>query len=291
MKKYRFAFYVVVTIVICLFLVLLFQEKDVVVLHPKGLVGIEQKDLFYVSTILMLLVVVPVIVLTFVFAWKYRENNPKGKYDPNFNHSNIAEFLWWGIPIIIIGILSYLTWDYTHKLDPYKTLEGDGKKNMRIQVVALQWKWLFIYPEQNIATINYFKIPEKTPITFEITADAPMNSFWLPELGGQIYAMPGMKTQLNLIADTKGTFTGSSANISGKGFADMVFTADAVSDEDFIKWVDSVKESTKKLGAKDYEEIRNPSEYNPVQSFVLERQALFEDILMKYMMPMPNQSK
>jgi cytochrome o ubiquinol oxidase subunit 2 len=291
MKKYRFAFYIVVTIVICLFLVLLFQEKDVVVLHPKGLIGLEQKDLFYVSTILMLLVVIPVIVLTFVFAWKYRENNPKGKYDPNFNHSILAEFLWWGIPLIIIGILSYLTWDYTHKLDPYKTIEVEGKKNMRIQVVALQWKWLFIYPEQNIATINYFKIPEKTPITFEITADAPMNSFWLPELGGQIYAMPGMKTELNLIADTKGTFTGSSANISGKGFADMIFTVDAVSDDDFNKWVDLVKESTNKLGIKDYEEVRNPSEYNPTQSFVLERPALFEDIVMKYMMPMPNQSK
>jgi cytochrome o ubiquinol oxidase subunit 2 len=290
MKKYRFAFYIVSTLVITLFLVLLFQEKDVVVLHPKGYVAEEQKNLFLISTILMLIVVIPVIVLTFVFAWRYRENNPKANYRPDFNHSVIAEILWWGIPLIIIGVLCFYTWHYTHKLDPYKTLDTKDKKGLTIQVVALQWKWLFIYPEQNIATINYFNIPEKTPVTFEITADAPMNSFWLPELGGQIFAMPGMKTELNLIADQLGSFKGSSANISGKGFAGMTFTANSLTDAEFNDWIASVKQSTNGLDLKDYEKIKAPSEYNPEENFVLKRVDLFNDILMKYMMPMPNLS-
>jgi cytochrome o ubiquinol oxidase subunit 2 len=159
------------------------------------------------------------------------------------------------------------------------------KKPLTIQVVALQWKWLFIYPEQNIASVNFFQIPTHTPINFEITADAPMNSFWLPQIAGQIYAMPGMRTKLHLVADEEGQYRGSSANLSGRGFAGMTFIAQASTEADFDKWVESVAQSTKSLDVKEYEQLAEPSENNPVVTFQVEGKGLFDQIIMKYMMP------
>src|SRR5262249_43331219 len=154
-----------------------------------------------------------------------------------------------------------------------------------IQAVALQWKWLFIYPEQSIATINFIQFPEKTPLHFEITADAPMNSFWIPQLGGQIYAMPAMRSRLNLIASETGSFRGCSANISGTGFAGMTFIAVSSSDGDFDEWVQKVKQSPKVMTQQEYQSLVEPSEYDPVAYFVLGQQDLFDQVLMKYMGP------
>jgi cytochrome o ubiquinol oxidase subunit 2 len=285
MKKYRFIFYIVSMLVIVLFLILLFGENDVVVLHPKGWIGLEQRNLFLISTILMSIVVVPVFIMTFVFAWKYRENNPKGNYRPDFKDSVLAEIFWWSIPLAIIAIMSIYTWHYTHKLDPFKPLSGFEKKPITVQVVALQWKWLFIYPDEKIASVNYLAMPLDTPINFELTADAPMNSFWLPELGGQVFAMPAMKTELKLIANEIGTFSGYSANISGKGFAGMIFTAESMTDEAFNSWIESVKKTSASLDTEVYKKLAMPSEYNPEESFILNSPQLFEEILMKYMMP------
>lgn len=253
------------------------------VLNPKGIIGLKERNLIVISLGLMCLVVIPVILMTFFFSWKYREGNEKAKYSPNWNHSHLAEVIWWGVPCVIILILSVITWKSAHELDPFKPIAHD-KKPLTIQVVALRWKWLFIYPEQNIATVNYIQFPEQTPLVFEITADAPMNSFWIPQLGGQIYAMPGMKTKLHLMATEQGYFRGSSANLSGKGFAGMVFEARATSDEEFDRWVASVHESPHSLNQGEYDQLVRPSEYNPTASYVLEDGELFERIVMKPMM-------
>ena len=194
------------------------------VLDPKGFIAFEERDLLYITALLMLTVVVPVLVLAVVICWKYRAGNKKAKYEPEWDKSWALELVWWGFPCIIVALLSVLTVKSCLDLDPFKPLESDVKP-LKIQVVALQWKWLFIYPEQKIATINFVQFPEKTPINFELTADAPMNSFWIPQLGGQIYAMPGMSTKLHLIANEAGSYRGSSSNISGNGFAGMIFTA------------------------------------------------------------------
>ena len=259
---------------------------DIAVLNPKGEIGEKERDLLVLATVLMLIVVIPVFLLTFGIAWKYRAENKKSKYTPDWDHSFLAECVWWGVPLAIIVILGVYTWKGCHELDPFKPIDS-GKKELRIQVVALQWKWLFIYPEQKIATVNYFQFPEQTPIHFEITSDAPMNSFWIPELGGQIYAMSGMRSELYLIANEAGKFRGSSANISGKGFASMTFTAEAASAQDFEQWVQTVQGSPTRLGPDEYSRLVQPSEYNPAAFYVLSEEELFDRIMMKYMMPMP----
>jgi cytochrome o ubiquinol oxidase subunit II len=261
-----------------------FYDKDFEVLHPKGLIATQEKNLLWIATVLMLIVVIPVFVIMFFVAWKYRESHPNTKYTPNLKDSVLAEIIWWGVPCVIVGILSVLTWIRTHDLDPYKSIAHD-KKEMKIQVVALQWKWLFIYPEQQLATVNYLQIPEKTPIRFEITSDAPMNSFWIPSLGGQMYAMPGMRTNLNLIADETGEFRGVSANISGEGFAGMKFLTKSTTEEEFANWVQEMKNAPYSLGMNEYNQLAAPSQNNPVALYTLSEPELFDRIIMKYMMP------
>ena len=260
------------------------SNNTIAVLEPKGMIGKKESDLLITSSLLMLIVVIPVLVLTWVFAWKYREGNKESKHHPDWEHNHIAECCWWGVPCVIIVILAILTWESSHRLNPFRPIET-GVRPLEIQAVALDWKWLFIYPEQGIATVNYVQFPDNTPINFEITADAPMNSFWIPQLGGQIYAMPAMRSQLHLIANEEGTFRGSSANISGEGFAGMFFTAKASSAEEFDQWVDEVKQSPHELTLEMYEELVKPTSYHPVEYYVLEREDLFDWILMQYMHP------
>lgn len=254
------------------------------VLEPKGMIGDKEQELIVTASLLMLIVVVPVFILTLAFAWKYRETNKEAQHAPDWEHNYIAEYCWWGVPIIIIFILAIVTWKSSHELNPFSPIESD-KKTIQIQVVALDWKWLFIYPEQGIATVNYVQFPENTPIYFEITADAPMNSFWIPQLGGQIYAMPAMRSKLYLIANEAGKFRGVSANISGKGFAGMKFAAVASSQADFEQWVHTVKQTSKQLDWESYNLLVKPSEYNPVDYYQLKQLDLFDRILMKYMSP------
>ena len=203
------------------------QGKDVPVLDPQGVVGIQERNLIIFTCILSVFVVVPVFVMLGVFAWKYREDNTKAEYRPDEEGNKWLEILWWGIPILIIAILGTVTWITTHQLDPYKPLDSNVKP-LRVQVVALQWKWLFLYPDQRVATVNELKIPAGTPINFEITADAPMSAFWIPSLGTQVYAMSGMTSKLSLQADKPGTYRGTNSNINGEGYADMHFTVTSV---------------------------------------------------------------
>lgn len=265
-------------------LTIVYFHENIAMLFPKGIIAVEERNLLFIIQGIMLLVIIPVYVLTFIFSWKYRADNKKATYDPELVDNVVAEYFWWGIPLIFTLIIGVITWIKTHELDPYKPLASD-KKPLTIQAVALQWKWLFIYPEEKIASVNFIQIPTQVPIHFEITADAPMNSFWIPDLGGQIYAMPKMKTELNLVANKIGDFRGSSANLSGEGFAGMHFITRASSEEDFQKWLESAKHSSNLLSWEEYEKLAAPSKNNPAQIFQLGEAKLFNEIIMKYIHP------
>lgn len=258
------------------------QTHSIAVLDPKGAIGEQERDLIITASQLMLIIVIPVFLMMIFFAWRYRASNEKAKHAPDWEHNYVAEYCWWGVPLIIIVVLAILTWRSSHKLNPFTPIESD-RKAVTIQAIALQWKWLFLYPEQGIATLNYVQFPAKTPIAFEITSDAPMNSFWIPQLGGQIYAMPAMRTKLHLIANEPGTFRGASANISGTGFASMHFVAEACSEETFAAWVSTVRASGQPLGGEEYEALAQPSEKHPVTFYVLKQSDLFDAVVMKYM--------
>lgn len=235
----------------------------------------------------MLLVVIPVFILTAVIAWKFRASNSTAKYTPDWDHHTVAEVTWWAIPAAIILVLAIMTWNSSHTLEPSRPLTSVNPP-LTIQVVALQWKWLFIYPEQNIATVGYVQFPKNTPVNFQITADAPMNSFWIPQLGGQIYAMAGMKTSLHLMADEIGKYNGSSANLSGVGFAGMKFTAEATTQDDFDTWVQSVGQSPNTLNLAEYQQLAKPSTNNQPAYYTLGQIGLYDEIVMKYMAPLPS---
>ncbi|KAB0500326.1 ubiquinol oxidase subunit II [Pseudomonas vancouverensis] len=260
---------------------LLLSGCNMTLLNPTGQVGLEQRNLIITATLLMLLVVVPVIIMTFLFAWKYRASNTNATYTPKWNHSTKIEIAVWAVPVLIIIALGYVTYKSTHALDPYKPLESDVKP-VTIEVVALDWKWLFIYPEQGIATVNKIVFPAHTPINFRITSDAVMNSFFIPGLGGQIYAMAGMQTKLHLIADRNAEMEGISANYSGAGFTGMKFKAIATSQEDFDAWVSEVKKSPKQLESAEYAALAKQSQNNPVELYSSVTPNLFQIIVDKY---------
>lgn len=252
------------------------------VLNPQGEIAAKQRDIIIFTLMLSAVVVIPVFTLLGVFAWKYREGNQEAVYRPNWDSNNVLEAVWWGIPCAIILILGIVTWRTSHELDPYRALDSSVKP-LNVQVVSLQWKWLFIYPDQHIASVNLLEIPEKTPINFKITSDAPMNSFWIPSLGSQVYAMSGMSTQLHLMADTTGDFRGSSANISGKGFADMAFTARSASRENFDAWVQSAKNSGSGLHKSTYDKLAKPGVEKQSHFYRLDDAGLYDKIILKYM--------
>ncbi|MGE5298832.1 MAG: COX aromatic rich motif-containing protein, partial [Acidobacteriota bacterium] len=202
-------------------------------------------------------------------------------YKPEWHENTTLELLWWGIPIAVISILAVIAWNTSHSLDPYKQIESD-KAAIKVQVVALQWKWLFIYPQLGVATVNKLPIPEKTPIHFTISADAPMSAFWVPTLGSQIYAMNGMSTQLNLIADRTGEFTGVSSNINGKGYADMKFTVYSKTEKDFNEWVKSAQNSANMLDRTMYERLAQPGVTDEA-TYMLTDASLYDTIVNKYM--------
>ncbi|KAA0996016.1 ubiquinol oxidase subunit II [Pseudomonas sp. ADAK2] len=260
---------------------LLLSGCNMTLLDPKGQVGLDERNLIITATLLMLLVVVPVIVMTFLFAWKYRASNPNAVYAPKWSHSTKIEIAVWAVPVLIIIALGYVTYISTHALDPYKPLESDVKP-ITVEVVSMDWKWLFIYPEQGIATVNKLVFPANTPINFKITSDTVMNSFFIPGLGGQIYAMAGMETKLHLIANQNAEFDGISANYSGAGFTGMKFKAIATSQADFDAWVSDVKKAPKQLEKAEYEALSKPSQNNPVELYSSFTPNLFQIIVDKY---------
>ncbi|MDN3379223.1 MULTISPECIES: ubiquinol oxidase subunit II [unclassified Pseudoalteromonas] len=253
------------------------------VLDPKGQIGIDEKNLIIIATVLMLIVVIPVIVMTLYFAWKYRDGQDHEVYAPKWAHSTKIEAAVWAIPIVIVIILGVITWQSTQELDPYKPLEGKGE-HLTVEVVSLNWKWLFIYPEQGIASVNELVFPANVPVEYKITSQSTMNSFFIPQLGSQIYSMAGMETKLHLIANEPGTFKGFSANYSGAGFTGMKFNAIATPTQaDFDTWVNKVKSQKNTLYKADYDALAQPSENNPVSYFSDVEEGLFHTIVMKYM--------
>ena len=248
---------------------------NTVLMNPSGDIANQQGRLIVVSTLLMLLIIIPVIALTILFAWRYRKNNTKAAYEPDWDHSTQLELVIWGAPLLIIIALGLLTWISTHTLDPYRKLTRldanrpipADTRTLTVEVVALDWKWLFIYPEQGIATVNELAAPIDVPIHFKITASSVMNSFFIPALAGQIYAMPGMQTSLNAVINKPGEFEGFSANYSGAGFSDMRFKFHGMTQDNFDKWVQSAKTSGDALKRADYLQLEKPSQRDPVRHY------------------------
>jgi cytochrome o ubiquinol oxidase subunit II len=255
--------------------------SDIELFNPKGDIGVQERTLILLALGAMLLVVIPVIVLTLVFAWRYRASNTKAIYSPKWAHSNTLEAVVWTIPCIIVALLATLIWRTTHSLDPYRPLEADTAP-VRVEVVALNWKWLFIYPDYGIASVNRLEIPVNTPIDFKLTSESIMNSFFIPQLGSQIYAMAGMQTQLHLIANSPGTYAGLSSAFSGPGFSDMHFGAVATSRQEFDEWVRKAKASPLSLDNVAYKSLEQPSVKNPVAVYTNVAPGLFEGIVNQY---------
>jgi len=258
-----------------------------VVLDPAGDVAMQQRDLVIISTILMLVIIIPVMSLTVWFAWRYRQSNKDAPYSPDWDHSTQLELVIWSAPLLIIICLGAITWMGTHLLDPYRPLDrlAAGKpvtqeaKPIDVNVVALDWKWLFIYPEYGIATVNELAAPVNRPIQFKITSSSVMNSFYIPALAGQIYAMPGMETKLHAVINEPGTYRGFSANYSGAGFSGMRFTFLGMPEDGFDKWVADVKAGGGELDRAGYLQLEKPSENEPVRRYANVDPALYRAIL------------
>lgn len=261
--------------------------STMVLFQPKGQIGSSEESLIITAAILMAIVVVPVMFMAVIFARRYRASNKKAKYSPEWSHSKAIEIVVWTVPAIIVVILSVLVWIDSHRLDPYQTLKSKAKP-VDIEVVSLNWKWLFIYPDQHIATVNEIRFPANVPVHFYITSETVMNSFFIPQLGSQIMSMPGMQTQLNLEASHPGTYNGISAQFSGRGFSGMTFKAIATKTEQGFKdWVRLVKQSSKTLNQSTYAELAKPSEDNPVEYYSSVEPKLFHSIIAKYMANAP----
>lgn len=263
---------------------ILIYDKNIALFNPKGLIAQEQNSLMVFVMVVTLAAVIPTLLVAFYFAWKYRDT--KQKKLPTTSSSRTKHLLLgagiWTIPITVLVILASVMLPATQKLAPQKSLAAD-KKPLVVEVITLRWKWLFIYPEQQIATVNYLQIPVDTPIELKLTADeAPMSSFWVPNIGGQLYTMTGMVNRLNLMADTPGDYPGSSAELNGRGFSGMKFTTRASSSAEFDEWVQSVKQSDDVLDAGAYDELARPSENNPVAVYAAYEPGLYDRVVMKY---------
>lgn len=254
---------------------------NIPVLQPAGPIAAGQMQMLVQAFLLMLIVVIPVFVLAFSFAWRYREGNKKATYKPNWDSNNWFEAVWWIVPSVLIGFIAVMTWHGTFKYDPYKPL-ASSEETLTVQVISLDWRWLFIYPEQRVASVNELYIPTNTAVRFEMTADAPMNSFWIPQLGGQMYVMPGMGTILHLQADRTGEFYGSGANITGKGFADMNFVASAVTQKQFETWVAGARQQVP-LTMDRYNQLAQPTVNDDIILFSNPANDLYATIIHKYM--------
>ena len=266
---------------------------NMVVLNPSGDIAAQQGRLVVISTLLMLLIIVPVIALTLLFAWRYRQSNTEATYKPDWDHSTQLELVIWAAPLLIIIALGALTWISTHTLDPYRPLgriaEGrqvpEGTQPLVVEVVALDWKWLFLYPEQGIATVNEMAAPVDRPIQFKITASSVMNSFYVPALAGMIYAMPGMETKLNAVINKPGVYDGISANYSGAGFSHMRFKFHGLQGAEFDNWIQKAKAEGKTLSRDDYLKLERPSEREPVRRWATVAPGLYDAILNRCVEP------
>ena len=251
---------------------LLLSGCDLVVIRPSGDIASQQSDLIIYATVLMLIVILPVMALTTIFAIRYRSSNEKADYDPDWDHSTSLEIVIWSVPMAIILCLAGLTWVATHRLEPYNPLRrisadmpiDRSVQPLVVRAVAMDWKWLFIYPEQGVAAVNEVAAPVDRPVKFEISSTTVMNSFFIPALAGQIYAMPGMQTELNAVINEAGSYKGFSANYSGAGFSEMHFQFHGLEGTGFDDWVAKVRSGPEVLDRAALLELDKPSIANPV---------------------------
>jgi cytochrome o ubiquinol oxidase subunit 2 len=228
------------------------------VLDPRGPVASAERQVLFNSLGIMLAIVIPTILATLGVAFWFRESNQRARYRPNFRYSGRLEMLVWSIPAMTVFLVGGVAWVGAHDVSPRKPI-ASTEKALRIQVAALDWKWLFIYPDQGVASVNQLTIPVGAPVSFELTSSGVMNSFFVPQLGSQIYTMAGMLSHLELRADDPGTYRGMSAQFSGDGFSDMHFNVDAVSAEKFARWVDLARRAGPELNANTYADLAKPS--------------------------------
>jgi cytochrome o ubiquinol oxidase subunit II len=268
-------------------LLLALAACDMVVLNPSGDVAVQQRDLLVMSTWLMLLIIIPVMALIVLFAWRYRHTNREARYEPDWHHSMRLELVIWSAPLLIIICLGALTWLGTHLLDPYRPLDrlAPGKevpadtRALEVNVVALDWKWLFIYPEQGIATVNELAVPVNQPVALKITASSVMNSLYIPHFAGMVYAMPAMETKLHGVLNKTGVSEGFSSNYSGAGFSGMRFKVRSVEQGEFDQWVADARAKQETLSRDVYLQLVKPSEREPVRHFSSVEKDLYSAIV------------
>jgi cytochrome o ubiquinol oxidase subunit II len=248
------------------------------VLDPQGPVGVSEKLIVLDSLTIMLVIVVPLILATFGFAWWFRASNSRATYRPDWAFSGTLEFIVWAIPALVITFLGGIAWFGSHALDPYKALPS-ATKPIEVEVVSLDWKWLFIYPNDGIASVNQLVVPVGTPVHFRLTSSGVMNSFFVPQLGSQIYTMAGMTSQLSLQADQTGTYPGLSAQFSGAGFADMHFNVRALPGDAYTKWIADAKATGSTLDSAAYATLAQPSKNVPPVLYKAVDPGLFDAIV------------
>jgi cytochrome o ubiquinol oxidase subunit 2 len=257
---------------------LVLQGCDRGILDPIGPVGLQQKQILINSTAIMLAIVIPTMIATIAFAWWFRRGNKRATYRPDWEYSGAIEMVVWAIPALTIMHLGGITWIGSHQLEPSKPLESKVAP-LKVEVVSLDWKWLFIYPDQGVATVNQLVVPAGTPVSFRLTSATVWNSFFVPQMGTMIYAMPGMATRLNLQADRQGEFEGLSSHFSGDGFPGMIFKVQSLPPEQFALWAQGARGGPP-LDASAYAQLQKPSSYVKPMTYGAVAPGLFESILM-----------
>ena len=270
---------------LCAALPLALAACESALLDPRGPVGRAEKTILIDSMAIMLAIVVPTIVATLAFAWWYRASNKSARYLPEWSFSGRIELVVWAIPVMVIILLGGVTWISSHQLDPAEPLSS--QKPIEIQVVSLDWKWLFIYPEQGVATVNQLTVPAGVPLRFSLTSASVLNAFFIPQLGSMIYTMNGMRTELNLHADEPGTYRGLSSHYSGEGFSDMHFDVRAVAPEQFAAWVGSTRSAGARLDTAGYVALAVPSVNPPPSAYGAVEPGLFDKIVTQKVAPGP----
>jgi cytochrome o ubiquinol oxidase subunit 2 len=283
-KIVKTALFVCIPAILIITFFVLARNAGVQLLTPHGYIAQQQSTLLIGVLILAACIGIPLIGIMLFIVFRFRDTNNDANYAPNWKGSNLLIAIWWIAPAVVVLFWGIIAWQSVHALDPYKPIDPNVRPIL-IQVVSLQWKWLFIYPDQKIAAVNALEFPVNTPLSFQLTSDAPMNSFWIPSLGSQIYSMTGMETQLHLIANTTGNFPGGSAEMSGSGYAGMQFVAKSVTLSQYNAWLKKIYASSKQLDQTTYDKLAKPSSYVPPTYYRYTDSNLFSEIMMKYMLP------
>ena len=283
-KKLPITLFLIIIFLVIGWFSYLLTQVDLQVLNAKGIIAAKESYIIMFSMGLMLAIAIPVVIAAYFVVWKFRSGNKKSKHMPEWTGNKYIKGFYWMFFISIALFFFAVVWFTAHDLDPYKPIPSENEE-MVIQVVALRWKWLFIYPEENIATVNFIQIPVNTPVRFSLTADGPMNSFWIPQLSGQIYSMAAMETTIHMKGDVLGDFQGGAAEINGEGFSGMRFTTRVSSKKDYDLWLEKARNSPSPLDKVTYKKLSEPSEYNSVVFYSPIDDNVYDDIMMRYMLP------